>query len=131
MVVLTVVGCKKDENISNVDLPSSAEKYVNSYFPDQSYTVEYDEDDHEYDVEIDNGFDVTFNEDGDVVQIDGGRAAIPNSMLPNSIVDYVDEHYPNEYIVSWEQDGNHQDVELNNDVDLVFDNDGDFLRIDD
>lgn len=131
LLFLTAVSCDKSENISNVDLPGSAQKYMNKNFGDDNYTVEYDEDDHEYDVEVNNGFELTFNEDGDVVEIDGGHAAIPSDMLPNSIVDYVDEHFPNQYIVSWEQGANTQQVELSNDIDLIFDNDGDFIRLDD
>jgi len=50
--------------------------------------------------------------------------------LPQSIIDYVAANYPNETIVKAELDDGEYEIELSNDVELYFDLEGNFLRVD-
>lgn len=52
--------------------------------------------------------------------------------LPQSILDYISTNYPDNTITEAEiEDNNNYEVKLNNDVELIFDQQGNFLGIDD
>ena len=66
-------------------------------------------------------------EDGDEEDEEEGQEIDP-SQLPQPILDYISENYPNALIEEAEQyaDGSYE-VELDNDVELLFDSNGNFL----
>lgn len=54
---------------------------------------------------------------------------IPSSIVPKKILSYVKQNYPNNYIIEYERD-NDVEIELNNNLSLEFDLNGNFLKID-
>ena len=59
-------------------------------------------------------------------------AYVNPASLPQSILNYISTNYPDNTITEAEiEDNNNYEVELNNDVELVFDQQGNFLGIDD
>ena len=64
-----------------------------------------------------------------IIDVDG-VIQLPNSVIPQSILDYVSVNYPNNVITDWELEFNHQQVELNNNIELEFEMNGNFIRID-
>lgn len=59
-------------------------------------------------------------------------AYVNPASLPQSILNYISTNYPDNTITEAEiEDNNNFEVELNNDVELVFDQQGNFLGIDD
>jgi hypothetical protein len=44
---------------------------------------------------------------------------------------FISMHYPNLFVVEYVIDHRHQTVELNNEIELIFDREGHFLRMDD
>ena len=59
------------------------------------------------------------------------KAGIQHSFLPAKVLNYVLEVFPNAVITEYERSSMKQEVELNNDIELVFNKHGKFLRIDD
>ena len=59
-----------------------------------------------------------------------GISKLPDSVIPSKIREYVVANYPQNHIIGWEIDGRNQQVELDNDLDLEFTMNGDFIRID-
>ena len=120
------------------ELPKSAKEYIEQQFPTENITfVEKDKDlmlwnnEDMYEVHFSSGLEVVFNEAGEVTEIDAAKdQEIPLEALPSTIVSYVDTNYKETGIKSWEVDGKDQDVELTNGVDLEFDKNGKFLRVD-
>ena len=70
-----------------------------------------------------------FNRKKEVIAIDG-VTQLPNSVIPEKILQYVNINYPTQFITDWELDFDNQQIELNNGLDLEFNKKGDFLRID-
>lgn len=84
----------------------------------------------EYEVQLNNQVELEF--DGKfVIKKNEGKTSLPASVIPQQIQDYVSQNYPSNFIIKWKKEGNNQEVELDNDLDLVFDLNGKFLRIDD
>ena len=59
------------------------------------------------------------------------KTPLPNSILPVKITQHVKGKFPQAKIIEWKKKKNTQVVELTNDMELVFDGKGNFLRIDD
>ncbi|QQR96537.1 MAG: PepSY-like domain-containing protein [Bacteroidota bacterium] len=53
---------------------------------------------------------------------------IPEKILADTIYDIAHKNYPNNKIVGWEKTKLGQKVELDNDVELYFDDNGNFIR---
>ena len=71
-----------------------------------------------------------FNSKNNIKSIEA-KSKLPNSVIPEKIMEYVETNYPNNFIVEWDLDTKHQSVELNNGIELEFTLKGAFLRIDD
>lgn len=118
---------------TSTNIPASISEYVAVNFPGSEirYVVK-DVDDFEtnYEVFLSTNFELEFNSTFNITEIKG-FTKLPDSVIPAGILTYVNQHYSNSYIVQWELDNWHQQVELNNDLDLEFSLDGTFIGIDD
>ena len=86
---------------------------------------------HEYNVRLNNATELEFDQQGNLEHIDCQRTAVPQGIVPQLIVDYVNLHYSNLFIVEYHKEARRQQVDLNNNMELIFDIEGNFLRIDD
>ncbi len=140
-----------DDDIDPTALPQSILDYIAANYPG----VEIDEaevDDDGYEVELDNGVELYFDLDGNLVGTDDDEDSdedegsdededkgsddddddlIPVDALPQSILDYIAENYPDATIVKAEKDDDKYEVNLNTGVELYFDLEGNFLGKDD
>lgn len=85
----------------------------------------------DYDVILNNGTELDFNDEGTLKEIDCGRAAVPNDLVLKPIRDYVAKNFSGKKIVAMDIKSNKYEIELSNGLDLEFDRSGKFLRIDD
>ena len=73
-----------------------------------------------------------FDAKGQIKDMDAqGKKALPDSSIPAMIVDYVKENFTGSKIMEWSQSRKLQVVELDNDIELVFDRHGNLVKIDD
>lgn len=120
-------------------LPQNASDYIARHF--KGYIISHYEKDSEIlDVEhkvyVSNksiSFKLDFNKTGNIKDIESldDKTALPNSVLPVKITQHVKSKFPQAKIIEWKKRKNTQVVELNNDVELIFNSKGDFLRMDD
>lgn len=85
----------------------------------------------EYDVTLDCGVEIDFDKNGEWTDIDCGHNPVPEAIIPANILNYVKEKHPNNFITQIEKKRNGYKVELNIDLDLLFDKNGNFTRFDD
>lgn len=136
-VAFVFTACDKDEQvIPNEQLPEAATAFVNEYFAGAkiiSSIKDKEGSTHEYEVKLDNGVDIKFDNNGNWLDVEARNdtQALPNTgFILSSIVSYVSQHYASAAINGIEKKPNGFDVELTNDMDLVFDVDGVFVRVD-
>ena len=114
------------------NIPAAITTYVTNHFPNNSI-VNYEEDTDDntvsYDVTLSGNFELEFNANKEITAIEG-TTQLPDSVLQQSILDYVAQHYPSNFVTDWELENNHQEVELNNGIELEFQMDGTFIRVD-
>lgn len=118
--------------LAPADTPAQISKYVKQHFPDgQIVYVKKKDKLHytKYKVKLDTQVELEFDGDFNIYEIES-KSPLPASVIPPKIQHYVSQHYPTHQIKEWELKKNGQKVELTNDVDLLFDREGNFLKID-
>jgi uncharacterized protein YuzE len=134
-MLLQSVTCLADDKIIPVEqLPASAKTFVKKYFPQA--TIEYATKDTEfmgttYEVRLSDGTEVDFDKKGNWDNVDCKTKAVPASLVPAAIAQYVKAHYPNTVIVKIDKERGGYEIELSNDLDLKFNSKGKLIGIDD
>lgn len=136
------VSCSSDDNgnnnttvIESNALPENARNFISTHFPDATYTLVKqnsvaDDDGSIYDVYLSNGFEIDFDANGNWTDVDGNTQAVPTAIIPAPIVSYVTANYSGQTINTIEIETTGYDIELSNGLDLVFNTQGEFIRID-
>ena len=91
--------------------------------------AEKDEDDGiiTYELTLADGTEIEVDADGNWIEIECFRRALPDGIVPQPTVDYVAQNYPNGVIVTIERDDNGYEIELRDGTELEFDNDLNFV----
>lgn len=130
---LTIVANAQEQALQREEVPVEITDFIDLHFPaSEVANVVKDTDDLEvtYEVEFVGGLELEFNEALEIVSIDGS-SPLPDSVIPGKLLDYVAAEFPDLKITGWEWDEDHQILELDDDTELVFDADGNFLRKED
>lgn len=131
--LLFVTGCDKENVIPEQNIPTAIKDYVSTHFPNCSISKaikENDENDEMYEITLSCGVKLEFNKQKEIIDIDA-NTKLPDSVIPTNILSYVNSNYPTNFIIGWELQSGNQEVQLNNDLVLVFNMAGQFLRVDD
>jgi hypothetical protein len=126
-------ACDREKVITPNELPKKSQEFLATHFSGVKVTLvskEY----NDYDVWLDNDFELSFTHKGEWYEVDGNRNAVPQSvidLLPKAIANYVSAHFPNTQIVSVNREPFGYDVDLSNGLDLEFDSNGNIREIDD
>ncbi len=116
------------------ELPSDARNFVNNNFPDLkiSYTAkERDFLEVSYKVIFVDGNKLEFNRSGEWKEIDFSFSKIPESAVPKSIRDFIAQQHPEQTIIEIDKEKWNYEVKLNNDIELKFDKNQNFIGLDD
>ncbi|HZH86586.1 MAG TPA: PepSY-like domain-containing protein [Brumimicrobium sp.] len=122
----------KKEIIAEADLPKEIKKYIAKHFPDSKVLQAEREETlagFHHEVKLDKGVELEFDGNNKIVEIDG-TSILPESVIPATIFKYVKTNYPENGITDWKLEGNKQEVELDNGIELEFNKNGEFVRID-
>ena len=122
-----------DKPISFDKLPSAAKVYVQTNFPGEKVSFVAKEDDavhHGYMVILMNGIKMEFSRAGALSEI-SSSAGIPESVIPVSIREYVQSHYPGAGYLEFEIGKRTYDVKLTNRMELKFNNSFHLIAVDD
>ena len=85
----------------------------------------------EYKVYLNNGMKMEFDSSGNWKEIDGKHQKLPYGFIPVSIRNYATRNFPNTYITKIEKKRWAYKAELSNGLELEFDRNGNFKKIDD
>lgn len=135
--VLATCSCAEnhcDEPVAFDSLPPAARSFIESYFVGYKTTrIESDGKHHKktYEVWFADGTKAEFDHIGSWTDIDApfGKS-VPRGVVPRPILDFVHDIYPAEYVNEISRDDDGYEVELGNDVELEFDVNGMFVKID-
>ena len=131
-LTVSLISCAKDEVIPVSELPAEMKAYISTHFPSNTILQVVKDVDgltKTYDVLLSERISLEFNRQKEIIDIDS-EIALPNSVIPEQIRQYVTANYPTNVITDWELDDRNQQIQLDNGLDLEFTMNGDFIRID-
>ena len=114
------------------ETPGQIISYINVHFPkSEIISVKKDKEvlKTEYKVKLNTMVELEFDGNFSIKKIES-KSALPQSVVPEKIVAYIHKNYPNNKILEWKKEKKGQKIELDNDIDVVFDLNGKFLGID-
>lgn len=115
-------------------LPENARSYITANFPNAKITtIEIDKGFFfvkDYDVFLSDGTAVEFDSKGKMTSVKNKLTGVPAGLINKGILTYVASKYPNQKIVSMEIKKCCIEIELSSDIDLVFDHNGNFIKVD-
>ncbi|MFV0572371.1 MAG: PepSY-like domain-containing protein [Xanthomarina gelatinilytica] len=114
------------------EIPTAITDYINTHFPNNTVVLATKEIENfviTYDIDLNGNIELEFNSVFEITSIES-LTALPSTIVPQAILDYLVQNYPNNFVTSWELEANHQQVELDNNLDLEFTLAGEFIRID-
>lgn len=135
LLFATSAAIAADKEIPFSELPSTAQAFVKTHFDRKevlrvSMDVEYMVL-KEYTVFFRDGTQIEFNSDGKWEEVKRKLKAIPMAIIPTKITAYIKRSFPDTFVQKIEKQRSKIEVEISNGLDLEFDNNGAFLRIDD
>ncbi len=135
--------CSEEVEITLSDLPDAIVNYLNDNYPNGSID-DLDQYIHngnpQFGVEIDQpgpDLEILFSAEGDVLGMgdDTDDQPVPVADLPQPIIDYLSQEYPNADITSATLETDYgfvfYEIYLNNDVELYFNEEGELVCVDD
>ncbi len=139
LLVVSIVGmvpmlADNDKMITREELPEKVQMFLTQHF--EGIEVLYAKADRDmgvvtsYDVVLKGDVKVEFNRSGDWTSVDCEKGQVPNGVLPLGVLVYVGKRFAGAYVVEIEKGLRGYEVKLSNDIDLEFDKDGKFLRVD-
>ena len=114
------------------ETPGQIISYINAHFPkSEIISVKKDKEvlKTEYKVKLNTMVELEFDGNFSIKKIES-KSALPQSVVPEKIVAYIHKNYPNNKILERKKEKKGQKIELDNDIDVVFDLNGKFLGID-
>ncbi|PBJ04610.1 PepSY-like domain-containing protein [Flavobacterium sp. ACN6] len=136
---LAAVSCNNDDDKETVigasELPAVTDVFVKAHFPNVTYVLIKKEhrpesDGTVYEVRLSNGFEIDFDVQGNMVDIEGYGQAVPMEFVSEPIQAYLMANYKNFFVTSIDNERGTTEIELSNRVELIFDLQGNFLGID-
>ncbi len=134
MLAVVPMMADNDKIITREELPEQAQMFLTKHFENADVLYAKAERDMgvvtSYDVVLEGNVKVEFNRSGEWTSVDCERGQVPDSLLPQGVLDYVTKKFAKAYVVEIERDRMGYEVKLSNDLDLDFDKNGKFLRVD-
>jgi hypothetical protein len=117
LALLMMVSCE------DVSVPVQATAFIDQYFPESSVVlveIENDEGTREYSVWLNDGTKIEFDMQGNWKRVGRKKTGVPSILIPDTIMQYVKTHYPNNVVTKFSKKEYGYKLELSDDMDLRF-----------
>ena len=83
-----------------------------------------------YDVKLSNGTEIDFNGIGEWLEVDCQKEAVPAALIPEPIRKYMEENFKGHRITEIERSRKGYQITLANELEVLFDPFGTFIKLD-
>ncbi len=111
-----------------IQLPENASAFLQEYFPNEEI-VKIQKEGGKYEVKMGNSKEVDFDRKGEWIKVDCRKEVVPAAIVPAAIIEYIEANYPDVYVKEIEIVFGKYEVDLANGLDIIFDKDGEFVKI--
>lgn len=123
LLLITLGAFAQERTIKPMDLPRNAQILIKETFNFQKVTLaEMDADSREteYTAYLADNTKIEFDAEGNWKEVENRQGLIPASLIPSEVSAWCSKHHPNIKIVQIKKEHGSIEVELENDVDVVF-----------
>lgn len=124
------VAMADDTPIPVESLPAAAKTFVKTNFP-KGKIIYAEKDRSSYECRLADGTKIEFNRKGNWKKVDCHKTAVPAAIVPKPIQQYVSSNFGGTVITKIDKERYGYDIELSNDIDLKFNNQGAIIGMDD
>ena len=133
--ILSIAFISCDTNTKDVTvLPAAAQSVLKNDFKSEISNIEIDKKDgviKEYEVKLANGMKIEFDTLGVWKEIKApANGEVPRTFVPDTIMNYVNEKYPEIKVRKIQKESYGYEVDLSNKTELQFDRNGGFIKED-
>ena len=134
MFAVMPILADNDAVITKEELPEKSQIFLTRHF--DAIDILYVKAEREmgvvtsYDVTLEGNVKVEFNRSGEWLSVDCEHGQVPESIIPRPILEYVTRRFSKAYVAEIERNLFGYEVKLNNDLELDFDKNGEFVRVD-
>lgn len=131
-LLISGTALAQDTQITEKQLPNAVKQSVHKYFGKKGISVifkDVERSSTSYDIYFDDQTKSEIHSNGTLKGAENKNGLL-KSIVPAKIQAYVQKNYPNTIITQWEKSKNKQEIKLSNDIDLEFDLNSKFLRVD-
>ena len=117
LALVMMVSCE------DVSVPVQATAFIDQYFPESSVVlveIDNDEGTREYSVWLNDGTKIEFDMQGNWKRVGRKKTGVPSILIPDTIMQYVKTHYPNNVVTKFSKKEYGYKLELSDDMDLRF-----------
>jgi hypothetical protein len=117
LALVMMVSCE------DVSVPVQATAFIDQYFPESSVVlveIENDEGTRAYSVWLNDGTKIEFDVQGNWKRVGRKKTGVPSILIPDTIMQYVKTHYPNNVVTKFSKKEYGYKLELSDDMDLRF-----------
>jgi hypothetical protein len=130
------VATAQDEGLVPIStLPASAQSFINQHFSANSIVSVWQDTEkgkvEDYTVLFADGTEIEFRADGNWKEVKSRNGQVSPKIVPTKITKYVHKNYPNVIVKEIKKGRTKYEVDLSNGVELIFNLNGKFLKIDD
>lgn len=134
--IFAFVGISKadDRPVTYDQLPAAAKIFIKKHFPKANLVYATVDDDlirPDFEVRLDNGFEIQFENDGSLDKIETREGNVPEVLIPEKIREYVKKNYPHVTYKEYEVGTRSYEVKLSNKLELKFNSSFVLIEIDD
>jgi hypothetical protein len=122
------VSC--DRTVSPDKLPAQAKQFIATNFNGVD-VLSVRKDGFRYEAILFDGTELEFTHGGKWIDVDCGLNPLPNGILPPNTAKYIIAKFPMNFATHVKYEHKRYEVELNNELDLLFDINGNFMGADD
>lgn len=125
LALVMMVSCE------DVSVPVQATAFIDQYFPESSVVlveIENDEGTREYSVWLNDGTKIEFDMQGNWKRVGRKKTGVPSILIPDTIMQYVKTHYPNNVVTKFSKKEYGYKLELSDDMDLRFNKQFQFIE---
>lgn len=125
LLTVSATALADNDRPVNVDqLPKTAQQVIKKQFAGSKIALAKQESDmfgKSFDVIFTNGNKIEFDRNGNWTDIDCKRSAVPTSLIPTQIRNYVNKSYSGQKVIQIERDRKNYEVKLSGGIELTFD----------
>ncbi|MFI3282684.1 MAG: PepSY-like domain-containing protein [Rikenellaceae bacterium] len=134
LLLSTSVLLAEERVIDQSTLPNGALSFITEHYPNDKITIATMDKElfnKDYSVILTNDVKIEFDDAGKWSEVECKRnSEVPASIIPTKVASYIKDRFPSNKIVKINRDNKSIEVELNNDIELKFNNKGDLVEID-